>query len=235
MHFSKEERKDIARLLKKTATMRRHNPRMRIMGFPALLRLCAPDERKLLKQFLRLNPRSYGFKGVRYRGSVPPRDLVLIRREHVPGTKRYFSSGRHFLPQRAHEAYGKMNNAMFLDIGRKVFVLSGYRSPAYQLVVFLETLEENEFDMKSTVKRVALPGCSEHGVPKRQAIDFTTFKLGKNSTDDPAFERTKEYRWLLKRAGEFGFYLSYPRGNKQGVMFEPWHWHYCANARVPSR
>lgn len=205
---------------------------MRVMGFPALFHLCAQAERKLLKRFLRLNPRTYGFKGTCYGTSVPPRDLVMIRREHVPATNKYFSSGTHFLPQKVHKAYRKMNRAMLRAVGRRVFILSGYRSPAYQLVVFLETLEESKFDMKRTVKRVALPGYSEHGVPSRQAIDLTTLRLGERGADNPAFERTREYQWLTKHAREFGFHLSYPRDNKWGVMFEPWHWHHHVSATV---
>lgn len=226
MKLSKAERKIITDFLKKAAIKRKHDCKFRVIGFLALFRLVSREERALLKKFLRLDPRTYGFKGVRYGVATPPRDLVTIRKEQIPGFQKYFSSGTHFLPKKAYDAYRKMSYAMLRDIGCRVFVLSGYRSPAYQLVVFLETLKERKFDMKRTAKGVALPGYSEHGAPRRQAIDFTTLRLGEKGADNPAFERTKEYGWLKEHAGGFGFYLSYPRRNKWGVVFEPWHWHF---------
>jgi D-alanyl-D-alanine carboxypeptidase len=39
-----------------------------------------------------------------------------------------------------------------------------------------------------------------------------------------AFARTREFRWLKRHATQFGFHLSYPRGNQQGIAYEPWHW-----------
>jgi len=228
MRFSSEEWKIITSFLKKAATKRRRDPRMRVMGFPEFLREASLEERVLLKKFLKLDPRIYGFKGEYYGVTAPPKGLVTIRRERTSKTKKYFSGGIHFLPRRVFDAYQKMNRAMLRGVGRRVFVLSGYRSPAYQLVIFLETLQEHKFNIENTASRVALPGYSEHGAPKRQAIDFTTCELGEKGSDNTAFERTKEYQWLMKHAGEFGFRLSYPRGNKWGVMFEPWHWYYSA-------
>ncbi len=40
------------------------------------------------------------------------------------------------------------------------------------------------------------------------------------------FVNTQEYKWLLKNANKYGFYLSYPENNLDGITFEPWHWHY---------
>ena len=74
-----------------------------------------------------------------------------------------------------------------------------------------------------TLKRVALPGYSEHGYPLRQGVDIGTFEPVKDIKD---FVKTEEYKWLKNNASQFGFYLSFPKGNKSGVMFEPWHWHY---------
>ena len=36
------------------------------------------------------------------------------------------------------------------------------------------------------------------------------------------------YRSPAHQAIVFITYLSYPRGNKDGVKFEPWHWQYRA-------
>ncbi|HET8992063.1 MAG TPA: D-alanyl-D-alanine carboxypeptidase family protein, partial [Candidatus Saccharimonadales bacterium] len=40
------------------------------------------------------------------------------------------------------------------------------------------------------------------------------------------FEETIEYAWLGQNASIYGFNLSYPRANTDGVDFEPWHWRY---------
>lgn len=235
MHFSKAERKIIGSFLQKVAPRRRCDHRFRAIGFSALFRFCTSNEKRLLKRFLALHPRTYGFKGTCYGIVLPPNDLVAIARERIPKTTTYLSNGTQFLPGKVYAAYKEMNRAMFRDIGRRVFVLSGYRSPAYQLVIFLESLKEQKFNMKKTARRVALPGYSEHGVPKNQAIDFTTLGLKEKGADNPAFERSLEYKWLTTHAHEFGFQLSYPRGNKWGVMFEPWHWHYNPVSKIQEK
>jgi hypothetical protein len=129
-----------------------------------------------------------------------------------------------YLPRDAYNAYQAMMNAMEKEIGKRLLVESGYRSPAYQLYLFLFYMAKHDFSIRETNRHVALPGCSEHGSPARQAIDFIT-PGGINGEDHPEeFEALEEYRWLQKRAKSFGFYLSYPRGGKSA--FEPWHWHY---------
>lgn len=37
---------------------------------------------------------------------------------------------------------------------------------------------------------------------------------------------SKVYNWLMKHAKEYGFELSYPEHNKQGVTAESWHWRF---------
>ena len=67
----------------------------------------------------------------------------------------------------------------------------------------------------------ARPGYSEHHTGK--AIDLNTpgFEpLEEEFEDSQTFER------LLKNANRFGFYLIYPRDNKYGIIYEPWHWFY---------
>jgi len=130
------------------------------------------------------------------------------------------------LPRPVLEAYRRMMDAMEADIGRRLLVESGYRSPAYQLYLFLFYLPTHHDSVMDTNRFVALPGHSEHGYPPRQAIDFIN-QEGINGEDHPEeFEVLPEYRWLQEYAHEFGFALSYPRGNPYNTAFEPWHWHY---------
>ena len=71
----------------------------------------------------------------------------------------------------------------------------------------------------------APPGCSEHHTGR--AVDVAT----ENSAPlEIEFESTSAFAWLTDNAGRFGFTLSYPRGNRWGYSYEPWHW--CFNASV---
>ena len=49
---------------------------------------------------------------------------------------------------------------------------------------------------------------------------------------DEEIEQTEAFDWLVRFAGEFGFRLSYPRGNSCGYAYEPWHW--CFLKDIPS-
>ncbi len=129
-----------------------------------------------------------------------------------------------YLPRSAAEDYQRMMIAMEADLGKRLLIESGYRSPAYQLYLFLFYMPKHGHSIRETNRHVALPGCSEHGSPSVQAIDFITPE-GVNGEDHPEeFEELQEYGWLQARAKEFGFYLSYPRGGPSA--FEPWHWHW---------
>ena len=131
-----------------------------------------------------------------------------------------------YLPRRVFEASQRMMDAMKKDLGKRLLVESGYRSPAYQLYLFLFYLPKHDYSVTETNRFVALPGHSEHGYPPRQAIDFIN-QAGINGEDHPEeFEALPEYQWLQEHAKKFGFVLSYPRDNPYHTSFEPWHWHY---------
>ena len=133
-----------------------------------------------------------------------------------------------YLPRPVFEAYQRMMDAMKNDLGKRLLVESGYRSPAYQLYLFLYYMPKHGFSIVETNRFVALPGHSEHGYPPRQAIDFIN-EEGINGEDHPEeFEALPEYTWLQQHAREYGFVLSYPRDNPYHTSFEPWHWHYEA-------
>lgn len=68
--------------------------------------------------------------------------------------------------------------------------------------------------------QVAPPGFSEHATG--MAIDFGD-RRGRCKLVG-CFARTAVGRWLKKNAPDFGFELSFPEDNAQGVAFEPWHW-----------
>ncbi|MDB5237668.1 MAG: peptidase and DD-carboxypeptidase VanY/endolysin, partial [Parcubacteria group bacterium] len=50
----------------------------------------------------------------------------------------------------------------------------------------------------------------------------TTQKVGSTFS---GFEKTDTYAWLTNNAYQYGFILSYPKGNTY-YEYEPWHWRY---------
>ena len=97
--------------------------------------------------------------------------------------------------------------------------LSGYRSVVRQAAIIREKRAGGE-TLAEVLKWIAAPGYSQHHTGR--AID-----IGAPGKEDLAasFGRTTQFRWLKRRAAEFGFTLSYPPANDQGIGYEPWHWY----------
>ena len=100
-------------------------------------------------------------------------------------------------------------------------IVSSYRSIQYQANLIQKKLDQGQV-LKDILKVNAAPGFSEHHTGR--ALDLTTNEETFVLTED--FENTKAFRWLVKNAQKFGFILSYPRANKHGYIYEPWHWCY---------
>jgi D-alanyl-D-alanine carboxypeptidase len=119
----------------------------------------------------------------------------------------------------AAEAWLRMHTASAKD-GVQLQVVSAYRSLEYQCALIQRKLDRG-MKIAEILKINAAPGYSEHHTGR--ALDIT-------APDCPpleeGFERTSAYAWLTKRAGEYGFRLSYPRNNPHGINYEPWHWAY---------
>jgi D-alanyl-D-alanine carboxypeptidase len=82
-------------------------------------------------------------------------------------------------------------------------------------------------------KRSAPPGHSEHHTGF--AVDLTAgeFSQYPDKYDiSKEFGNTEAYQWLLQNASRFGFELSFPENNAQGVSYEPWHWRYVGSSRA---
>jgi LAS superfamily LD-carboxypeptidase LdcB len=198
----------------------------RVVTFDNFYKLFNDEEKKFIKQILAIDPNTYGFKGRSFGISDVPQDLVEITEQkyQLSGTEQIIDT--QYLPKKVYDAYQELNQSLFKKEKKNLLILSGYRSPAYQTFVFLWYLKSYEFNLQKTIKRAALPGYSEHGFPKRQAIDFIT-EEGKPSEENPEdFEHTVEFNWLKENANKFKFYLTNPRENELGTMYEPWHWAY---------
>jgi D-alanyl-D-alanine carboxypeptidase len=123
---------------------------------------------------------------------------------------------------RAAAAWKQMQAAATTD-GVTLLPISAFRSVARQVKLVRRKLAAGE-RIEDILRIVAAPGCSEHHTGR--ALDL-------GSPDDlnldVDFEKTEEFRWLKKRAAQFGFRLSYPRKNRHGISYEPWHWCWHAN------
>ena len=97
-------------------------------------------------------------------------------------------------------------------------IVSAFRSIERQAEIVRAKLERG-LSLDAILEVSAPPGYSEHHTGR--AVDMTTDGVPALEVE---FEKTNAYRWLSRRAGEFGFSLSYPAGNPHGYAYEPWHW-----------
>ncbi len=126
------------------------------------------------------------------------------------------------LAPRAAIAWKRMQAAAAGD-GVNLLPISAYRSVARQAKLVRRKLAAGE-RIADVLRLVAAPGCSEHHTGR--ALDLGS---PEDLNLDLDFEKTAEFRWLKQHAAEFGFRLSYPRKNRHGISYEPWHW--CWHAR----
>ena len=184
------------------------------------------SQRAFLDEFRALRASALGATSHYFGESTAGAEIIPIGPERIVKEGAPAPLDPQHLPRPVLEAYRRMMDAMQANLGRRLLVESGYRSPAYQLYLFLFYLPKHGWSVTETNRFVALPGHSEHGNPARQAIDFIN-EAGINGEDHPEeFEALPEYRWLEAHANEYGFALSYPRNNAYHTSFEPWHWHY---------
>jgi len=205
---------------------RYHKTDLAALTFDKLYGQLNEAETNVIKELLGIEPASLGFKGPFVTLDDAPDNLVTIENQSYTKNGQTYNIQPQHLPAQAWEAFKEMKSAIKAAIGSDLLVESGYRSPAHQAIVFLTYLELSKFNINYVASGVALPGYSQHGDPERTASDVLN-QDGIPTDDDPAlFEKTKEYDWLLANAGRFGFELSYPPGNPDGINVEPWHWRY---------
>jgi zinc D-Ala-D-Ala carboxypeptidase len=123
------------------------------------------------------------------------------------------------LAPNAAKAWQKMESAAS-GAGIVLQLVSAFRSIDYQFKIIKRKLAAGQ-RMEDILRVSAVPGYSEHHSGK--AVDLTT--PGCQALTE-GFEMTAAFGWLEKNATRFEFTMSYPRGNKAGVIYEPWHWAY---------
>ncbi len=124
-----------------------------------------------------------------------------------------------FLAPAAARAWRALHRAAARD-GVQLELLSGFRSLDFQLAL-IEGKRQKGRNLDEVLTVNAPPGYSEHHTGK--ALDLGT--PGCPALDE-RFETTPAFAWLRRNAQRHGFSLSYPRGNRQGFLYEPWHWRF---------
>jgi D-alanyl-D-alanine carboxypeptidase len=124
----------------------------------------------------------------------------------------------------AARAWHAMLHAAAAD-GIELQLVSAFRSVDYQRQIVQRKLARG-LAITEVLRTSAAPGFSEHHTGR--AIDVTT---PGSATLEESFERTAAFDWLTRCAAGFGFRLSFPRGNRHAVAYEPWHWCHIGRLR----
>lgn len=119
------------------------------------------------------------------------------------------------LHKSAADAFNKMKEAAAKD-GISLHVHSGLRTSATQKDLFSNKMKTKNRSFEDNLKWSAPANFSEHHTGLAMDINCASNSFGSS----------KEYKWLKEHAKEYGFELSFPENNAQGVGFEPWHWRY---------
>ncbi len=200
-----------------------------IVDYDTLMNSLGFFEKNFAKRIFNIDPKELGFKGPFY-SRAKPTDLVEVQSVKLGDSPNARETGVQFCPKHSYIDYLRMAAKMKEDIGKIIFIDSGYRSPGRQAYLFIHYLDSSsKYSLKENARWIAMPGYSEHGHPVNNAIDFTNaegingFSNNQISAD---FEALPEYKWMNENAASFNFHLSYPKDNPYGVAFEPWHWHW---------
>ena len=140
---------------------------------------------------------------------VEPPEVVLIGLD-------IFGRARHLEPQAARQ-WAAMREAATLD-GIELLVVSAFRSVDYQRAMFDRKLAQG-LTLDEILHVNAAPGYSEHHTGR--AVDIATRGCPPLTE---AFDTTEAFAWLSGNAARFGFEMTYPRNNRHGIVYEPWHW-----------
>lgn len=200
-----------------------------LADYDNLLRDLSIFERIFVKRIFSINPMKLGFKGPFY-STEKPIKLLRIESVKLNTPLKETVTGIQYFPEEGYRDFLKMSDDLFRTSGRKLYIGSGYRSPGRQAYLFFKYLvTSSSFSLKENAKWIAMPGYSEHGNPVNTSADFVN-ENGINGISDGQsaddFAKLPEYKWLLQNAEKYNFHLSYPRNNRFGVAFEPWHWHW---------
>jgi len=161
--------------------------------------------------------------------TIASRSLVLYPEAAELVVAEIGENGReHLLVPAAARAWGSLRQAAQAD--RVVIsIVSAFRSVERQAEIVRAKLARG-LSVDEILSVSAPPGYSEHHTGR--AVDLTTDGVRPLELE---FEGTAAFAWLSRHAERFGFVLSYPRQNRYGYLYEPWHWCFRAQSAVTSR
>lgn len=152
------------------------------------------------------------------------RDLPLHRLAAELVTAESAADGAaHLLIPAAAAAWQQLKTAAAND-DVVLEIVSAFRGIEEQSAIIRDKLAR-DMPLETILRLSAAPGYSEHHTGR--AVDVNT--PGCVAREEP-FETTDAFRWLRDNAGRFGFTLSYPRENRAGFIYEPWHWFFRETA-----
>jgi zinc D-Ala-D-Ala carboxypeptidase len=149
-------------------------------------------------------------------------DLIIIASYAQQQYQRF-----EYLDREAAKALMKLIYAA-RDQGVWIVPVSGFRSIERQKIIFDDQIARLG-SVEAASKVSAPPGYSEHH--SSYAVDLGDGRFPKQDITN-AFVDTDAYLWLNQHAKEYGFEMSFPLNNSQGVMFEPWHWRFIGSSRA---
>lgn len=169
----------------------------------------AAERRGLIERAFALGvPRDYG--RVRHLGLQREAARLVSIGSDIHGREQWLHPG-------AARKLAMMREVASRD-GVELQVVSAFRSIEYQLGI-LERKLARGLTMEQILRASAAPGYSEHH--SGRCVDFTTPGL---APVEEEFEDSAAFAWLQHNAPHFAFALSYPRDNRHGIAYEPWHW-----------
>jgi D-alanyl-D-alanine carboxypeptidase len=153
-----------------------------------------------------------------------PNSFVTERRQTIQGECDDLVSigldmfGREQRMERRAAAQWQSMLAAAGNEGVVLLAVSAFRSFDYQRGIIERRLAEG-LTIEQILTASAPPGYSEHHTGR--AIDIGA--PGSPPLEEE-FEQTPAFKWLTRRGRDFGFSMTYPRGNPFGYIYEPWHW-----------
>lgn len=153
------------------------------------------------------------------------KELGLIQRSLISPSDDQYSQQFVRVHKVLYKSFEKMKAYVLQKTGQKLSIVSGYRSPAYQTLIFLRELYLAHYDSAQAQTVSKMPLESEHCIFPFHAIDLALHGDNENTKEvNASFGETAAYRCLIDSAPSFGFSLSYPKDNTKNTIYEPWHW-----------
>lgn len=167
-------------------------------------------------------------QGLNARTGLDGRLLGHFRYDELPAPKRVAIAPGLSLHRDAAAALLQMQRDAARS-GVELVVLSAFRSHTLQKELFFDVKSDRNQSARERAMVSAPPGFSEHS--SGFAIDLGDV-LAPATNLSPGFDQTAAYAWLQANAARYHFTLSFPRGNAQGVSYEPWHWRFEGSAEA---